>query len=226
MVQIKTKFNKIIIYLILTLNFFTELSGTILYEKNEIIITEFDVDLYKDYYENLYSISISQTKAIKDLIMIRKIIRKLEKNNPNAIEEIDQEIKKQLGSIIFNNKDSLDFNRYIIIKNQYINSYFQNSLNLNDLKILTDKIKTLKVNLSDNQCMTIKKNVAISEIQSFEEILFKKIKLNNNNITILFDKKNYEICFNKNLDLFIEKELIKYLDKKTQADFEKFIYEK
>ena len=227
MVYLKTKLNKILYYMPLLINFFcSDLLGAIIYEKNEIIITQFDIEYYRDYYENLYSNSISQSKAIKDLILIKNLIRKLEKNKPDAIEAIDQDIKKQLGSNLFSNKDLLDFNRYVIIKNQFINEYFQNSLDLYDLEILKDNIKTLKVSLSNDKCITVQKNIAISEILNFEEILFEKIKFNNNKISTLFDNKNYEICFSKNLELYIEKELIKYIEKKIQIDLEKLIYEK
>lgn len=222
-----TKFKLLTILFFLTIQIFcSNIYATILYEKNEIVITEFDIDFYMKYYEDLFGEKIDKNKALKNIILIKRIIRKLENNNKNTISLIDQEIKNQLGLSSNLNKDFLDFNRYILIKNQYLNEYYNNSLNLDDFTNIKEVLKSSIIGLSSNDCLTISKTIKISELNEFETILYKKIKENNQDQNLIINGQNFKLCFDGNINNKIEAALIKLLEKKIKKDFDKFIYEK
>ena len=46
----------------------------IIYDKNEIIITEIELNNYKELYRNNFGSNISNNKAIKDIVLIKKTI--------------------------------------------------------------------------------------------------------------------------------------------------------
>lgn len=227
MVLLKT--NIMQIFLVLLINiifFFNNAFGSIIYEKGDIIITDFDLDYFIEYHNEIYSVNISKSKALKELILIKKVINKLVKNQSETIRFIDSEIKRQIGEEIFKNKDLLDFNRFLVIKNQYISEYYQNSLNLEDLAIIKNSIKDQNINLSLNNCMTITKTILAKDISNFENILFEKLKQNIDKSYLIKDNQNYQICFNQKILLSIESELIKLIESRISDSFEKLIYEK
>ena len=55
----------------------------IIYQKNNLIITEFDIKVYQQLYEENYRSKISNSNSLKDLILINNLIRDLEINNQN-----------------------------------------------------------------------------------------------------------------------------------------------
>ena len=92
-------FNKII-YL-LTLIFFINISlAEVIYKKDNLIITNIDIELYKKLYENNYGSIIDDNNALKDLVLINNLLNHFEKNNKKFLDRIDSEISLQYGDKI------------------------------------------------------------------------------------------------------------------------------
>ena len=85
------------IYLFFAIIFFVNLNANVIYEKNNKIITDLDIKIYKQLYKENYGSDINNMNALKDLILIKGVIEDLIKKNPDFIEKIDNELLKQFG---------------------------------------------------------------------------------------------------------------------------------
>ena len=68
------------------------LYSNIIYDKNNIVITEFDVKIYQQLYKQNYNSDINKSNSLKDLVLINNLIKNLESNNPEFLNKIDSEI--------------------------------------------------------------------------------------------------------------------------------------
>jgi len=198
----------------------------IIYDKNEIIITEIELNNYKELYKNNFGTDISNNIAIKNIVLIRKTIRFLKKNNPDYISILDQNIKLEYDEKIFNNQETLNFIRFQKIRNEFISKYFQNIFSIQDLEIIFTNIDSLKLPISKNNCLTIEKFYDVRNDKNFIESFFKKIRKKNTKITTSINEELYEVCLSDELFNNIESEIIKFIEIKTEDDFDKFIYRK
>ena len=48
--------------------------SNVIYEKNDIVITEFDIEVYQKLYKQNYNSNINRSNSIKDLVLINKLI--------------------------------------------------------------------------------------------------------------------------------------------------------
>ena len=217
------------VYKLLILIFFLgiEIGYTnVIYDKNEIIITEIELNNYKELYKNNFGTDISNNIAIKNIVLIMKTISFLEINNPDFISILDQNIKLEYGDKIFNNKELLNFIRFQKVKNEFISEYFLNIFSIKDLEIIFTNFDSLKLPLSKNNCLTIEKLYDVSNDKNFIESFFKNFKKKNLKITTSINEELYEVCMNDKSFNFIESEIIKFIETKTKDDFDKFIYRK
>ena len=154
-----------------------------------------------------------------------KTIRFLKINNPDFISILDQNIKLEYGEKIFNNQETLNFIRFQKIRNEFISEYFQNIFSIQDLEIIFRNFDSLKLPISKNNCLTIEKLYDVRNDKNFIEI-FLKNKKKNIKLKISINKELYEVCLNDKLSNNIENEIIKFIENKTEDDFDKFIYRK
>ena len=61
------------IYLFLVIVFFVNLNANVIYEKNNKIITDLDIKIYKQLYKENYGSDLNNMNALKDLIL-KKVI--------------------------------------------------------------------------------------------------------------------------------------------------------
>ena len=69
--------------LILILIFFLSkniLYANIIYDKNNVIISELDLNYYKEMHYEKYDENINNSKALKNLVIIKNVISSLKKN--------------------------------------------------------------------------------------------------------------------------------------------------
>ena len=198
----------------------------IIYDKNEIIITEIELNNYKELYKNNFETDISNNIAIKNIVLIMKTIRFLKINNPDFISILDQNIKSEYGEKIFNNQNTLNFIRFQKVRNEFISEYFQNIFSIQDLEIIFTNFDSLKLPISKNNCLTIEKLYDLRNDKNFIESFFKKIRKKNIKITTSINEELYEVCLSDKLFNNIESEIIKFIESKTEDDFDKFIYRK
>ena len=106
----------------------------ILYEKDNIIITDIDIKIYQKHYKNNYGLNINNTNALKDLVLIENVINNLKKNNSEFMDKLDQQILMQYESENLGNENILNFIRFSKIRNEFIVNYFQNELSSEEIK--------------------------------------------------------------------------------------------
>ncbi len=217
------------VYKLLILIFFLVFkigNANIIYDKNETIITEIEMNNYKNLYKSNFGTSITDNKAIKNIILIKKTINFLIKNNPDFISTLDQNIKSEYNEKIFDNQDLLNFIRFQKIRNEFISEYYKNTFNLEDLKMIFTNFDNLKLPVSKNNCLTVEKLHEVSNDTNFIESFFKNLKNNNQKPITLINNELYEVCLNNKLLKNIESEIIKFIEIKIKNDFDKFIYRK
>ena len=80
---------------ILIIFIFTNTFLDIIYDKNEISVTDFEVNSYINYMKKTMA-ALEINKAIKDLVLIKKTIKFLFINNPKFMEILDNNIKQEI----------------------------------------------------------------------------------------------------------------------------------
>lgn len=200
--------------------------SNVIYDKNEIIITEIEMNNYKDLYKNNFEKKISNNQAIKNIVLIKKTINFLKKDNPDFISFLDKNIESEYGNKILNNEDFLNFIRFQKIKNEFISEYFQNFFSIEDLKIIFTNFDSMKLPISINNCLTIEKLYEFRNDKGFIESFFRNLKNKDQKISISLNNKLYDVCLDAKSFKNIESEIINFIENKTKDDFNKFIYRK
>ena len=217
-----------VIRILLFIFFFTiKISySSIVYDKNNILITEIEMNSYLNLYKNNFGISISNNEVIKNIVIINKTINLLQKNNPNFLSNLDILIEKEYTKEIFNDQTSLYFIRFQKIRNEFISEYFNNNFDIKDLENIFSNFDNLKIPISKNNCLTIEKLHDVRNEEQFINNFFENLKKNQQNFEIVIDNEIYNACINAKLFSNLEKEIIKYIQNKTEKDFNDFIYGK
>lgn len=168
------------IYKIILLLIFTFVSNisysAIIYDKNGIIITDIEIRNYIDVYENRNDIKINKNKAIKNIVLMKKTINFLLKYNSEFMQILDQNIKQEFGSKIFNDKSLLNYLRFQKIRNEFISEYFQNNFNIQDLETIFLNYNTFQIPLSKNNCLTIDKLNTFNNDETLIKNIFDILK--------------------------------------------------
>ena len=183
----------------------------IIYDKNEIIITDIEINNYKNLYKSNFGTDISYNKAIKNIVLIKKTIRFLKKNNPNFILVLDQNIELEYSREILNNQDQLNFIRFQKIRNEFISEYFQNIFSIEDLEIIFANFNSIRLPISKNGCLTIEKLYEVTDDKNFIKSFFKYLRDNNQKITTSIDNDLFDVCLDNNSFKNIESEIIKFI---------------
>ena len=212
--------------LIILLLIFKTSYSNIIYDKNENSVTELELNTYIELYKNSFEQNLTKNKALKDIILIKNTIHSLEIENPDFISELDEILRLQFKN--FEDKTSIikDFLRFQKIRNEFISNYFQNEFNTEDLKIIFLSMNEMNFPISKNNCLTIEKLHKIELDEYFLESFFENLRENPQKITTIIDNESYDICINERLFKTIEYEIFKYIEIKTEGDFDKFIYGK
>ena len=218
------------IYKIILLLIFTFVSNisysAIIYDKNGIIITDIEIRNYIDVYENRNDIKINKNKAIKNIVLMKKTINFLLKYNSEFMQILDQNIKQEFGSKIFNDKSLLNYLRFQKIRNEFISEYFQNNFNIQDLETIFLNFNTFQIPLSKNNCLTIDKLNTFNNDETLIKNIFDILKKREKKFEIIIDNQTYHACINDKSYNDIEKQIIKLIENKTEKSFKEFMYSK
>src|SRR6056300_222476 len=198
--------------------------SSIVYEKNNILITEIDINNYLNLYKNNFGNSISKNEAIKNIVITKNTINFLQNNNSNFLSNLDILIEKEYTKEIFNDQVSLYFIRFQKIRNEFISEYFNNNFDIKDLKNIFSNFDNLRIPISKNDCLTIEKLHDVRNNDQFIKSFFENLKKNQQNFEIAIDNEIYNACINAKLFSNLENEIIKYIQNKTEKDFYDFIY--
>ena len=145
--------------LIVALLFFFSLKSysNVLYKNKNLVITDIDLKEYKKLYFENYNLNINNNNALKDLILIKNLLKDLKKNNREFMDKIDNEIILEFGDKNFKNENVRDFLRFTKIRNEFIINYFKNNLDSKELKYIFENIENLNLPISNNDCLIINK---------------------------------------------------------------------
>lgn len=198
----------------------------ILYNDNNIIITDIDVQIYKNLYSENYNSNINNNAALKDLVLIKNLLNDLEKNNKEFINKIDNEISLEFGYQSLNNKNLRDFLRFYKIRNEFIINYFKNKLDITEIKTIFKNIEDLNLPISDNDCLIINKVVNLQYNNEFIERFFYILKNGPQKIIVKVEDIKYQVCIDQEKFKFIESHIINYIRAQTDEEFTKFVYDK
>ena len=99
----------------------------IIYSKNNLIITNIDLNNYKQIYKNNYNLDIDNNNALKDLVLINNLIGHFEKFNKEFLNQIDSQILAQYGEKTFKDISFRYFLRFSKIRDEFIINYFNNN---------------------------------------------------------------------------------------------------
>ena len=200
--------------------------SNIIYDKNGISITNNDLENYLNLYENNNQIRISKNKAIKNIVLMKQTINFLLIKNPEFMTILDQNIEIEFGNNILNEKILLNYVRFQKIRNEFIFEYFQNNFDIQDFEIIISNLDNLKIPISKNKCLTIEKLHNFKNDQNFSKNLYNSLKNRKKEFEILINNQLYDVCISDQLFNNIDNIIIKFIENKTEDNFNKFIYEK
>ena len=202
------------------------LNADILYEKENVIVTLVELNLYKEiYFENNQEI-ISNSKAIKNIVLQKKVLNRMLEEQPEFIERIDENIVYQYGSSYLKDVIKRDYLRLILLRKEFIIEYFNKDFNISDIKTVFRGFTDLRLPISKNDCLTIIDVIDLKNNDDFIKNFYKNLKNNQKEYQVKFKDTFYKVCINQKSFSIIEKQLVSYIDSKIDKNFNKFVYGK
>lgn len=216
---------RIIFFLLLSLYINTTYSK-IIFDKNNISITDIEYNNYKEIYLQNYGKEPLKNKAIKDIFLMKKTLNFLLIDNPEFVNMLDKKIEFEFGKKVFDNKTLINLLRFERIKSEFIIDYFKNNFDLKDLEIIFNELDDLDLPISHNNCLTIEKVHQFKGDNKFILSFFENIKIGQKNFKTEINNKIYDVCMNNKQFKYLETIIFKYIKNKTSKNFEEFIYSK
>ena len=209
----------VFIVIILSFTFIKDVvTSEIVLQKNNIIITNNDLENYKKLHNDFYGNIIENSPAIKKLYLTLKIIN-LQMDISPKFDEItkkmmSEDLKKYKGT--YSQYILEFFLRYEILKNDYVNNY----INKNNLKEL-DKILIVEINFyNDNKCEMKKKSTKFKNLTQNQKILIMS-NLNSKTISM---KDNTYVCLSQKNTNEINNAINNIISNKGYEEFLKYVY--
>ena len=84
----------------------------------------------------------------------------------------------------------------------------------------------MEFQISKNKCLTIEKTQKFNENRFFLNNFYENFKEGKNSFKAKIENDLFDVCITNNQIKEIENQIIKFVEKKTQSDFQKFIYGK
>ena len=202
------------------------LNAKILYDKSGIIITDLDLKNYIDLSIQSDQNNLEKNKAIKNLVLQKKVIKNLETNNIQYLARIDQEILMEFGQDNFDNIFIRDFIRFKKLKDEFIFEYYNNELDLAKFRNIIENISELKLPISNNNCLTIIDFVDLKSNKNFQENYFYNLKNKTSNYAVIINDQQFQVCMNNKIIQDIDRMIVKYIEKQIEGSFNILIYGK
>ncbi len=216
---------KIIVFCLFCL-FPINLYSNIVYDKNEIIITEIDLDYYNQVYFENFGETQNEFEAIKNIVVIKKFIDNFKKNNPLFLKKIDEILNEEFNGEIMDIQIVRDFIRYYKIKNEFIYEFYDTKFNIEDLKNIFNSFEKIELPISKNNCLTILKVIDLKGNIDFLNNFYANLKKKDKKYEVIIDNETYNVCVDSRTNKVFEQNILNYIDIKTADDFKKFVYEK
>ena len=218
-------FHMVYKYLIFILLFIYNVSlSEIIYDKQKIVITKNDLEIFKSFYKTEYNIDINDQDALKKYTLNLKKINKLDQSNNNIRNDIDKIIELKFNNENLKIEPVRVFIFYNEIQNEFINEYFINNFYYSDFRIVAKNFDNTKVGISLNQCLTIDRFIELDENTIFLDKLYDFIKNKDSKILIELNVNKYEVCITDPVVRKIEKSIYLYIKKKIEEDLLKYLH--
>ena len=209
----------VFIVILLSFTFIKDVvTSEIVLQKNNIIITNNDLENYKKLHNDYYGNIIEDNSAIKKLYLTLKIINLQMDINPKFKEITKKIMSKDLKKY----EDTYSqyilefFLRFEILKNDYVNNY----INKNNLKEL-DKILIVEINFyNDNKCEMKKKSTKFKNLTQNQKILIMS-NLNSKTISM---QDNIYVCLSQKNTNEINNAINNIISNKGYEEFLKYVY--
>ena len=225
MLQLRKKYTFLFILISIFMNSIN-LNAKILYDKSGIIITDLDLNNYINLSTQLNQIKLDKNKAIKNLVLQKKIIKDLELNNIQYLATIDQQILMEFGQDNFNNIFIRDFIRFKKVKDEFIFEYYNNELDFIKFKKIIESITELKLPISNNNCLTILDFIDLKNNISFQKNYYKNLRNKTANFEVMINDQLFQVCINNQILKQIDNIIVKYIEVQIEDSFKSLIYGK
>ena len=218
-------FKIIFIFLLFVFLHLKNLYAEIIYEKNNFIITNYEIETFKNVYNDIYLKKISDEEAIKNIILISNLIDHIKNNNPQYLDNLDLKIKSNIDKKLLENEIKNNLIRFVNIRNEFIFEYFNQNLKEKDVLNALKNISKVTLPLSKNNCLIIDFVLQDYDVNELAKIYYKGLKSNNFNFMISYENTDYQVCFDKETINLIESSLFNEIELITKSSFNNFLYE-
>ena len=201
------------------------LYSTIIYDKNNVIISEIDLNYYNQLYFENYGKTLNESTAIKNIVIIKKLIRNFKKSNPYFLQKIDENLIEEYGRENMDIEMVKDFLRYFKINNEFIFEYYNTKFDITDLKILLNSFDKIELPISKNNCLTILKIYDFKENDVFINNFYENLRRQNKKYDVKIGNEKYDVCIDSRTYKIFEQNILNYINLKTKDDFKRFVYD-
>ena len=212
------------IFILFFIFHYNVLFSKIIYDKDNILISENEIALFQSLYKDYKGLNINKNIAIKKIVLQKKVLKKFLESQKEYIDNLDSQIIEQNGEEILNNRTKLNFIRYVKIQNDVIYDYFNTEFKIEDLEIILKEFTEIKLAISNNNCLTILKQQDFKNDINFINNLFNELKNISRDYNFKIGDKNYEICINDKFYQIINKKITRYIELKTEYKMKNFAY--
>tara|TARA_B100000963_G_scaffold64102_1_gene52061 strand:- start:9098 stop:9715 length:618 start_codon:yes stop_codon:yes gene_type:complete len=199
--------------------------SNIIYDKNDIIITEIDLEYYNKIYSENFGKIQNKSAAIKDIVVIKKLIKNFKTKNPLFLQKIDEILNDEFSNEMMDIPIIKDFMRYFKIKNEFIVEFYNTKFNITDLKNIFDSFEKIELPISKNKCLTFLRQVDLKENINFLDNFYLNLRKEDKKYEVRIDNEIYDVCIDSRVNKVFEQNILNYIDMKTSDDFKKFVYE-
>ena len=216
-------FKNLFLILFLILNFNIAYTK-IIFDKNDILITEIEIQDYIKIHRNYTGEELVSNMAIKNIYLMKNTLKRLLKKSPEYINSLDNIISKEFGAEVLDNNTHINYLRYFKFRNEFIINYFNKNLSEDDIHKIFKDIGSLPLQLSTNKCLTVDIILDLSTNKSFAKVFFENLKNNSKEFKILVENISYNICIDEKKFKYLENKVVDYIEMKTEKNFNEFIY--
>jgi hypothetical protein len=186
----------------------------VIYDKNGIIITDYETEVFKNIYSQDTKRNISTAEAIKEYVLVIKIVSQVVSKNPDLINLIDNNLLSQIGEKNFENQIIKNYFRYKKIKNLYISQYIKDQFDTDELRVSLNEFKELNIPISKNNCNTYDQFYNFKDNNDFFVFLLEKFKKDTDNFVFTIEGITYQACIDDAILNSLQSNVYLYLNQK------------
>ena len=216
--------NKLIYFFFIFFLSLNSYSSEIIYDKDNILITKQDIAQYKLIEKEINY--FNDNSVIKAIVLIRRTIDNLKKNNPKYYEQTINQIKSKDFYVDKVDQNFLEqYLFYMNVRNDIAKEFMLNKFERDKIKTIF-KDKDITFGLSKNKCMTIYKTLPIKNLNNEEIYNILDRKIINFQFQKVLDNNMINVCLSEKITNQLIQIFNNYMINNSREDFLKFTYEK